>query len=412
MPLKWNLLGSIAASVAALVLIGWGLWRWLKRSDEPLVLIVRWIITAVVLGFVFRFAARAHDEFSMIAAILLGAVGGLIMVFVWRERFCGLVADQFASLSTGGSEQPDPAAFYSIAEAKRKKGQYLEAVAEVRAQLERFPTDFRGWMLLAEIQAENLKDLAGACASVKEVVRQKGHAPKNIAYALTRAADWHLKLAQDREGARAALERIVEVLPETEQAQLALQRIAHLTPQEMLAEEQSPRRMAVEHHHQRLGLDGASPDVRPPEQAPEEAVAEYVRHLEQFPYDNEAREKLALLYARHSARLDLAIDQLEQLISFPNQPAREVVRWLNLLADLQVQVGGDLEMARTTLRRIVELYPGSAAAQNALSRIARLKLEMRPKEQSPAVRLGSYEQNIGLKQGPVGPPFGERTPGG
>src|SRR5690348_18087515 len=55
-------------------------------------------------------------------------------------------------------------------------------------------------------------------------------------------------------------------------------------------------------------------------------------HLEQHPLDTEAREKLAVIYADHYHRLDMATDELEQLIQQPNQPSRLVVRWLNLLA--------------------------------------------------------------------------------
>jgi tetratricopeptide (TPR) repeat protein len=398
MPLKWSVWGSIAASLLTLACVVWFLWQWLRNSDEPKVLLVRWVITALVLGCVYETAAHAHSAVSLWVAIALGAVSGLVMIFVWRQQFCGFVADQFASLFTGGGEQADQAPFYSIAEAKRKKGKYLEALTDIRTQLARFPTDFRGWMLLAEIQAEDLKDLAGAHETLEELLRQEGHAPKNLAYALSREADWLLKFAHDRDAARAALERIVELLPETEQAQLALQRIAHLTPREMLTEE--PKRVAMEHRDDRIGLRGAPADSGPREADPAEAAAEYVRHLQQFPYDNQAREKLAVLYAHHYQRLDLAADQLEQLISVSNQPAKEIVRWLNLLADLQIELAEDAEAARQTLRRIVDLYPKTAAAHHALHRIAHLKLELRPKQQSQVVKLGSYEENIGLKGGP------------
>jgi hypothetical protein len=128
-------------------------------------------------------------------------------------------------------------------------------------------------------------------------------------------------------------------------------------------------------------------------------AGKYVRHLEEFPYDNDARENLALLYANHYQRLDLATGQLEQLIAFPNQPTRQVVRWLNLLADLQIQFEASEESIRQTLERIVESYPKTAAAETASHRLAHLRLELRGKKQSQAVKLGSYEQNIGLKSG-------------
>jgi len=122
-----------------------------------------------------------------------------------------------------------------------------------------------------------------------------------------------------------------------------------------------------------------------------------VKHLAEHPMDSEAREKLALIYADHYQRLDLAADQLEQLIQQTNQPAKQVVHWLNLLADLQIKHATDPAAARQTLQRIIDKFPGLAAASNAQRRLDLLKLELKGNEKSQAVRLGSYEQNIGLR---------------
>src|SRR4051794_29901965 len=123
---KWHLFVNLIPIWIGLGLTGWGLWRWLKASDEPLILLVRWLITALVLGFVLRTAALAKDEFAKIVALLLACVGGLAMTLVWRQKFCDFVGDQFAALYTGGSQQVEPKPFYSIAEARRKQGKYLE----------------------------------------------------------------------------------------------------------------------------------------------------------------------------------------------------------------------------------------------------------------------------------------------
>jgi len=105
-----------------------------------------------------------------------------------------------------------------------------------------------------------------------------------------------------------------------------------------------------------------------------------------------------VIYAGHYGRLDLAADELEQLIQQPNQPARLVVHWLNLLADLQIRCGSDYQTVAHTLQRIIDRDPNLAAAEVARNRLALLKLELKSKEKSQSVALGSYEQNIGLKQ--------------
>jgi len=93
------------------------------------------------------------------------------------------------------------------------------------------------------------------------------------------------------------------------------------------------------------------------------------------------------------------LKQLEQLIALPNQPKRQMARWLNLIADLQVREGGDLASAKAALERLIEIFPDSPAANLARNRIELLKLELKAREKSQTVRLGSYEQNIGLKRG-------------
>ena len=149
---------------------------------------------------------------------------------------------------------------------------------------------------------------------------------------------------------------------------------------------------------QNVGLLRDTSALSRPEADPAEQAAEHVKHLEQHPFDSEVREKLALLYAGHYQRLDLAIGELEQLIQQPNQPAKQVVHWLNLLADLQIKHLGDFESARQTLQRIIDLDPEVAAARIAQQRIEHLKLELRKNEPRQALKLGSYEQNIGLKK--------------
>ena len=101
----------------------------------------------------------------------------------------------------------------------------------------------------------------------------------------------------------------------------------------------------------------------------------------------------------HYQRLDLATDQLEQMIQQPNQPAKLVVRWLNLLADLQIRSRADFQTVHQTLQRIVDRDPNLAAAEMARHRQALLKLELKANESRQEVKLGTYEQNIGLKQG-------------
>jgi tetratricopeptide (TPR) repeat protein len=331
---------------------------------------------------------------------VLAVVWGNLMVILWGQSITSAIARPFASLFDGGDEPPEPKPYYSFAKARRKRREFLEAVVAVREQLAKFPNDFEGVSLLAGIQAEDLQDLPGAEMTLNHFCDQPDPPPRQFAAAMNQLADWHLKLAQDADSARAALEKIVARFPGTELALQAAQRIAHLggTEKQWLASlDRQP--MAVPEGVKSAGLRDSMKDLIPDETDPARLAADYVKHLEQHPLDTEAREKLAVLYAGHYQRLDLAAGELNQLIEMPNQPAKRVAHWLNLLVDLQVQLGADYETVRGTLERIIEHFPDLAAGEMARTRLGRLKLELKGKKETPGVKLGVYEQNIGLKQG-------------
>ena len=372
-----------------------------RKAEDPARMLFKWVLTVPVLYLLFGVAAPMVAKGGYNGAfggIPFTAVCGLALAAIWRHNLAELIASPFASLYDGGNVPPELRPTYSIAQARQKQGHYLEAVAEIRKQLDRFPTDFEGHMLLAQIQAEDLKDMPGAELTIQRLCAQPGHAPRNIAFALYSLADWHLQLGPDREAARRALEQVIALLPETEFALTAAHRIAHLGNAEMLLGPHENRKYAIPEGPKKLGIAPAAVSLEPTEREPGQMAAEYVKHLEEHPLDTEAREKLAIIYADHYGRLDLASDQLEQMIQFPNQPHRLVVRWLNLLADLQIRTGADYETARQTLERIVELNPNLASAEAARKRVNLLKLELKAKQKNEGVKLGTYEQNIGLKQ--------------
>ena len=378
----------------ALAFVVWLIVRSLRKAEDPARVLVKWIITVPIVGL-------------MAAAVpLFGPIGPFVIVFcavvfsiLWTPHIATAIFKPLTSMYDGGNIPPVPRPAYSVAQARQKQGRYQEAAIEIRAQLAKFPTDFEGHMLLAQLQVENLNDLAGAEATIEQLVAQPGHAPCNIAFALYSLADWHLQHAKDPAAARLALERVLELLPNSEFALGAAQRIAHLADRETLMRANDPQAIAVPEGVQNVGLLRDSPGIGPAEKDPAALANEYIKQLEQHPLDTEAREKLAILYLDHYGRLDLASGELEQLITMPHQPHRLVVHWLNLLADLQIRSGADYETVRDTLQRIIDLDPGLASASNAQSRIALLKLELKAKQKSQTVKLGSYEQNIGLKRG-------------
>jgi tetratricopeptide (TPR) repeat protein len=383
----------------ALSAVGWFMVRCLKRSEDPARLIFKWVLTGGVIACLIWWVGPMVAGSDPVDGICLTLVFAIVLTIIWRHNLAGLIAKPFANLYDGGGEEPIPHPAYSVAQSNQKRGKYLEAVAEIRKQLDRFPNDVEGQLLIAQIQAEDLQDLPAAELTIQRFCEQSGHAPQNIAFALYSLADWHLKVGRDREAAQRDLEQIIELLPGSEFALGAAHRIAHLGSAEMMLAPDERKKFIVTEGVRNLGLLRGREPVKPTEPDLAQEAAECVKHLEQHPLDTEARERLAVIYADHYARLDLATNELEQMIGQPNQPARLVVHWLNLLADLQIRGGAGFEAAQQTLQRIVDRAPNVAAAEIARHRLALLRLEMKSKDTSQAVKLGSYEQKIGLKQG-------------
>ena len=388
----------------------WLFWRTLKQSADPGKIIFKWLFSAALttgevffVRYLIGSLQEGEPEGNFAQAFLMTtsiAVVGIILSIIWTPQIGGLLSRLLTNAMDGGNEPPEPKPYYSVALAKRKLEKPLEAIVEIRKQLAQFPNDFEGVLLLAGVQAEDQKDLPGAEITLANFCDSPGAPDKQVAAALTRMADWQLKLAQDAGAARAALEKIIARFPDTELSLQAAQRIAHLGGAEKIllaAHDRQPK--ALPEGVKNIGLLPSSEFLRPAEMMPGKLAASYVKHLEQHPLDAEIREKLAILYADHYQRLDMATGELKQLIEYPNQPVRRVAHWLNLLADLQIRHGVDYDTVRETLEKIIEKYPGAAVAERARTRLDRLKVELKGQKETPGVKLGDYEQNLGFKPG-------------
>jgi tetratricopeptide (TPR) repeat protein len=398
----WETIRAVFTILIPVVVFGGLIVFTIIKSEDPARMTFKWVLTFIVLAImVFKVAPMVGQGGygAAFGGIPFAAACGIALAIIWRRTIASWIADPIGSLYDGGTTAPDPQPAYSVAQSRQKQGKYLEAVTEIQKQLEKFPNDFEGHMMMAQIQAEDLNDLPAAEATLQRLCAQPGHAPRNIAFALYSMADWHLAIGQDREAAQRILEQVSQQLPNSEFSLNAAQRIAHLADREMMMSSHDRKKLILKEGVQNIGLLPHSDHFKPTETDPGLLATEYVKHLEQHPLDTEAREKLAVLYANHYQRLDMATDELEQLIQQPNQPSRLVVRWLNLLADLQIRGGGDYETVRAIIQRIIDRDPKAAAASVAQNRLATLRLELKAQQKNQAVKLGSYEQNIGLKQG-------------
>lgn len=398
-----SLLVGLGGGLVLMVLTAFLFWRISKAGNvqDAVDLPSRLILTALMIGGVI-WAFRTGGGGGLIeklVALVTVLIVAVPLCALWLPSLVEFAVSPLMNAMTGGSEQVELKPFYSRAVAYRKRGDYAAAVTEVEAQLVRFPGDPAGMLMLAEIHSDDLKDVPTALAVLTEMMVFPGMDPSGVAQSMSRQAELKLNRMGDVQAAREIYTRIVANFPGTDAAITASQRLAHLPDAEVLAAREELAPLKVVRHEERLGLTDHLGAGRAPEVDQDALTREYVARIEASPDDWESREKLARLYVERWNRIDLATELLEHLIAQPGMAPRQVVRWLNELADLQLKSPDGTGVAKLTLERIGQLYPDSQWSQQADSRIHLLGMDRRAKAAPKTVRLGTYEANIGLKRG-------------
>lgn len=346
-----------------LAFVVWLIVRSVLRAEEPKKHILRLVcsmglvmLTVAACAFLFAKLGR----FAAFAVPFTVAASGILLGVMWASRLGEILAAPLSGLFDGGNAKAFRQPLYAIAEARQKRGRYQEAITEAQKQLEEFPGDITGTLLLIDLFAKDLDQIEDAKATLEAYLQNGPHHSKNIFRVLAHMADIYIEKYSDRESAKNCLECIQSLCPGTDQEMIAAQRLAHMGSREFLAAKKQPTKIIVKEFDHRLGLQGKEPDFQRNEKSPDELAKEYIQQLNEHPLNLEARENLALLYANHYHRLDMAIEQLETMVNHRNQSTRQVVRWLNLMADLHIKLGGNIRDAKKCLQRISDRFPTSA----------------------------------------------------
>ncbi len=356
-----------------------------KPDKDPLKVIVKWTVSLMVLTFMGFSALTAKGLSFLIVFIVIILPGSILLGLWWTPAISEWMASPITNALTGDSRLSYNKPEYGVANARRNRGQYLEAVEAVNEELAKHPGNFDGLMLKASIQAENLGDLESATETVQEAIEC---------------------VAGDPGAARRTLRQIREALPESQAAQFAAQRLASLDS----SEETEAAVVDFNESYQKLVEESAGNDdfTSPLElpkaietnqqQAGDKSLANYLRRVALHPDSVGNREELAALYLGHANQPVKAAEQYEHLLALPGTTIHQKAAWLNRIADIQVKNGESHETVRATLERVVALDPKAAPAVRAQQRISYLNIELRgAKHNSTKLQLGNYEQDIGLK---------------
>jgi tetratricopeptide (TPR) repeat protein len=378
---------ALAVAVATAVL-----YRFLQRSDAPGPLAARWIASALIIAGMFWWAERcigrdsggyAVDFVTATMAVAGVTIGAILLAIIWGRQLGELVVRPLTSLFDDGGTELRPSPLYAIAEARRKQGRPHDAIREIQNQLERFPGDLQGSLLLARTHAEDLHDLPTAQALLEEWLDSHPSDSGHHKIIRLQLAHWQLDLAHDLDAARRTLHQIILDFPNSEAALLAEQRLAHME------HHASQPRAAIA-----LPTHPTHPDQIELPPSPEIVeTAKLVDQLQQHPHDLAARERLAILYAWHHRQPELARTEIESLLALPQTTPRQATHWLNLLADLEIQVAQDLSRARSALQRIIDQQPKLAAADQARTRMHFLPRELTRHAHAPTVAPATWTPN-------------------
>ena len=376
-------------------------------DNDPVKVIVKWSVTLAMVVFMIYATIMANDRGSLLVVfIFLLLPGSVIMALLWAPNISEWMASPITNALTGDSRISYNKPEYGVANARRNRGQYLEAVEAVDEELAKHPGSFDGLMLKASIQAENLGDLEAATETLQEAIEGEEQLSYRLPVALNKMANWQLAVAGDPDAARRTLRQIQEALPESQAAQFAAQRLASLDS----SEETEAAVVDFNESYQKLVEESAGKDdfTSPLElpkaietnqqQAADKSLANYLRRVALHPDSVGNREELAALYLDHANQPAKAAEQYDHLLALAGTTIHQKTAWLNKIADIQVKSGESYKKVRATLERVIALDPKAAPAARAQQRISYLNIELRgANRKTTKLQLGSYEEDIGLK---------------
>ena len=338
---------------------------------------------ALTLGWaVIRSAANLDDESRanfkglcwtcclgmFLPALLIEILGGLPTLGLAATVILGPIAGCAPAVLHTRKTPP----MYARAVARIKFGKYAEAEWEIIRELEKCEDDFDGWMMLAELYANQFQDLAEAEQTILEICDHPNTTPSQLSIALHRLADWHLKLGGDPDAARRALQVVCDRLRGSHLAHMAQLRINQLpATAEDLREEQARRPIPLPALRDPLD-EARAPGEPTPEADPKDALRQAnacVDRLRQNPNYVPAREKLARLLAEHLNQPERGLEQLTLLLNIPEQPPDKYAEWLALAAAWNLKYRQDHLGARRFLERLVREFPHSPQAFAARRRL-------------------------------------------
>jgi len=175
----------------------------------------------------FLFANGQPDDATKVVGLGLAGGYGVVLFLLFGWSFMQRVVEKFGNIYMPSDKYIRVMPEYSLAEARRKVGDYAGAVAEYRQVIARWPADVFAHVQIAEIAGAQLHDLQLAELELLSATA-KAAAEDTIALTHNRLADFYQFQRQDLPRAVAVIEQLRAKLPGTQAAQRAVDRLAAL----------------------------------------------------------------------------------------------------------------------------------------------------------------------------------------
>ena len=378
-------------------------------EERPIFKWIYYLIVGLIGGVpiaycLFKINQNASGTETLLLLFFIVLPSAVFLVITLTPLIAEKIAAPFGSIFTGNPNEIEDRPIYGPAKSSRNQGDYNQSLHLIDLQLEKYPLDFDGLMLKAEIQAEDYLDFDSAKETLNIILNNSQQIRYHLPIVFNKLADWQIKLFNDNNGARQSLERICTEYPDTKAAQLAQQRIASMK----FYNESKTKESNINDTYQNLVKESLSkdyenepldfPESKKQSEDNENLLIECLRRVKEYPNSIINREELARYYCVQTKEWPLAIEQYELLISMSGSSKSQHAAWLNKIVDIQVKSGTTIEEAKSTLSRIIEIDPISATAEKAKRRIMHLSLEFRSvKKKNTPLKLERRDEDLGLK---------------
>lgn len=346
------------------------------KSEEKVDLLLRWIFTIPLIGY-FKLTIEGilikgieeRSSFSIFIGTWLLALGGLMIFIIWGNKLLSLFIDRLTQFIFSEDKRAVKTPIYSIAQAHIQKGNYKLAEEYLLNILREFPWDYQATLMLANLYYEKLNTPEKAKLLLEEWITANHKKKPQISAIRNLMADMSIR-ENNIEQALEYLEDIEKQAPNSQYASIAKQRRVRLIAR--LREASSydktthkivlpPAKPVSQLHH----------DSNQQILKIETKIQNLLYQLELNPEDIVLREELATIYANELGKADLAIEQIEKILSTPNLSHSLKMRYLYLLAEYSLQAQ-DIEKASSTLTIIAKENPSSIYTQLAPKRIYKI----------------------------------------